>query len=918
MTFTLACFARCRREGTLTSLPSIAMLALACVSGQIAVAAPPTVQELVNQFDPVNYQNIVSNKLYTRQGMNRAPVQVGGLQHDLCRDAIYDELQGVGLNPTNDFFSYVDTTNITTVNVCNVIAVKEGVQNPNNEIYVVGSHYDSRENPGADDNATGVGCQLEMARIFSKYHFAKTIVFALFDSEERWEYGTGKHRLGSLRYVTQHASDNIKGMISVDMIGWQAASPNNNKAYICGRTSFDAIRYELQSALQTYGSNLLGVIYSSDNMSDHYSFEQAGISACCLIEYNWSGNTNYHKSRDYVEMAGYLNWGYLEKMCKGVIGFYADKLQPVDVTPSVLDIAADTNGTVLITFAGLPGCQYALELRSNITSQVWTVIQTNTASLSDGTFVAIDWQAGSRRSGFYRARFLSGYVGGGGAPPQITTQPLHRTVDTGQPTSFTAVATGGAPLSYQWHLNGSAISGATESTCTISSAQSTNAGDYYVVVNNYSGSVTSRVVSLTVYSPQTVVFSDNFDSDSSANWTVSKSSTDTRITFNYDYAADDIASAPHSTGGTTRGVKFEANLANLATAALSMSPLGQSFGGDYRLRCDMWINANGPFPGGGTGSTEYFTAGLGTAGNRVQWTGSGSTADGYWFVTDGEGGASDTSTPADYGAYSGTALQSAASGVYAAGTNSNARGNVNAYYTTTFPGGQTAPAWQRTNYPQQTGVLAAGTVGFAWRDVVIAKRGNIVEWSIDGVKLASFTSASVTASNVFVGYWDPYASVSDNAALSFGLVDNVRVEVSTNTAPPLDIIIDNPAATVVGSWTNGTMSDDKYGSDYYYTSTKGSGAAYVEFRPNLQASGNFQVFEWHPQGTNRTTDAPVEITYNGGTQTVTVNQQINGGTWVLLGTYNFSAGTAGYVRIKDNFTTGSVVMADAIKFVYVP
>jgi len=51
---------------------------------------------------------------------------------------------------------------------------------------------------------------------------------------------------------------------------------------------------------------------------------------------------------------------------------------------------------------------------------------------------------------------------------------------------------------------------------------------------------------------------------------------------------------------------------------------------------------------------------------------------------------------------------------------------------------------------------------------------------------------------------------------------------------------------------------------------------------------------------------------------VTINQQLNGGTWVLLGTYNFSAGTAGCVRIKDNFTTGSVVMADAVKFVYAP
>jgi hypothetical protein len=917
-------------RSVVSSAPFRAWLSLFCIClaagfasrlvAPVANAAPPTVQELVSQFDPENYLNIVSNKLYTREGMNRAPLQVGGLQHDLCRDAIYDELTAVGLSPYRDFFDYVDTTNLTRVYVCNVVAVKEGVQNPNNEIWVVGAHYDSRENPGADDNATGVGCQLEMARIFSQYHFAKTIVFAFFDSEERWEYLTGKHRLGSLRYVDQHKNDNIKGMVSVDMIGWQAPPPNNNRAAIRGRSSFNALCTDLQAALNTHGNGLIGVISTSENMSDHYSFAQAGIPACCLIEYNYSANPRYHRPGDFVEAPNYLDWSYLERMCKGAIGFFAEKIQPVDVTPRVVSIQVSTNGTPLIHFTGLPRCQYAIEVATNLNAPVWVALATNTASATDGAFVFYDAEAGTRPEGFYRARFVAGYVGGGGVAPQITTQPLHRTVDTGQPTQFTATATGDAPLIYQWRLNGAAIPGATDNTYVIAGAQATDAGDYALVVENFSGAVTSRVVSLTVYPPQTVVFADDFDTDTAAQWTLNRSSVaNTRVTFNYDYAADGIPAAPNSVGGTTRAVKFEANMTGSTTAALSLSPVGQSFSGDYRLRFDMWMNANGPFPGGGTGSTEYLTAGLGTAGNRVQWTGSGSTADGYWFVVSGEGGASDTSAPADYGAYSGTGIQSAASGVYASGTDSNARGNVNPYYTTAFPGGQTPPPLQQANYPtKQTGALAAGTVGFAWRDVVIAKRGNIVEWSIDGVKLASFTSASVTASNVFVGYWDPYISVSDTPELSFGLVDNVRVEVSTNTAPPADIILDNPSAPVVGDWTTGTSSTDKFGSDYYFTSTKGTGSAYIEFRPNLQASGNYNVYEWHPQGTNRTTDAPVEITFNGGTQTVTVNQQINGGTWVLLGTFNFSAGTTGYVRIKDNFTTGSVVLADAVKFVYVP
>jgi hypothetical protein len=39
------------------------------------------------------------------------------------------------------------------------------------------------------------------------------------------------------------------------------------------------------------------------------------------------------------------------------------------------------------------------------------------------------------------------------------------------------------------------------------------------------------------------------------------------------------------------------------------------------------------------------------------------------------------------------------------------------------------------------------------------------------------SNASFTDNNVCVGFWDPFASLSDNNTLSFGLVDNVRVEV---------------------------------------------------------------------------------------------------------------------------------------------
>ncbi|MBA4149471.1 MAG: family 10 glycosylhydrolase [Verrucomicrobia bacterium] len=132
-----------------------------------------------------------------------------------------------------------------------------------------------------------------------------------------------------------------------------------------------------------------------------------------------------------------------------------------------------------------------------------------------------------------------------------------------------------------------------------------------------------------------------------------------------------------------------------------------------------------------------------------------------------------------------------------------------------------------------------------------------------------------------------------------------------------DIIIDNPSATVAGSWSTGTSAGDKFGTDYRFKG-QGTGSAYLQYTPNILTAGDYQVYEWHPAGSNRTLGAPHVISYNGGAITLNVNQQINGGKWNLLGTFDFPVGTTKYVRITDGFADGGqVAMADAIKFVHV-
>jgi hypothetical protein len=366
------------------------------------------------------------------------------------------------------------------------------------------------------------------------------------------------------------------------------------------------------------------------------------------------------------------------------------------------------------------------------------------------------------------------------APPSIGAQPQSQIVVQGSNATMTVSVAGTPPISYQWRFNGNVITGASAFSFTRTNSQQIHSGNYDVIISNAWGVITSTVAVLQVgvLGFQTA-FSDNFDVNTAASWTTNRSSSDTRITFNWDYSVIGIPSAPNS-GGTTRGVRFEANLSNGVAAAVSISPTGQSFSGDYRLRFNMWINANGPFPGGGTGSTEHFTAGVGVTGTQPQWSGG---ANGHWFAVDGEGGSGATATVGDFMAYSGTTSFATNSGVYTAGTGTTVRDNANAYYTAQFPA-QSAPAFQQANYAQQTGSTAAGSVGLAWRDVTINKYGGNVEWFIGGLKIATITGATFTASNIFVGYWDSFASVSDNTNLSFGLLDNLVVEQYVTNVPP--------------------------------------------------------------------------------------------------------------------------------------
>ena len=84
-------------------------------------------------------------------------------------------------------------------------------------------------------------------------------------------------------------------------------------------------------------------------------------------------------------------------------------------------------------------------------------------------------------------------------PPVITSQPVSRTVTTGQTASFSVAATGTGPMTYQWSKNGATISGATSSSYTTPAATTSDSGTQFTVaVSNSVGTATSSAAILTV------------------------------------------------------------------------------------------------------------------------------------------------------------------------------------------------------------------------------------------------------------------------------------------------------------------------------------------------------------------------------------------------------------------------------------
>jgi hypothetical protein len=141
--------------------------------------------------------------------------------------------------------------------------------------------------------------------------------------------------------------------------------------------------------------------------------------------------------------------------------------------------------------------------------------------------------------------------------------------------------------------------------------------------------------------------------------------------------------------------------------------------------------------------------------------------------------------------------------------------------------------------------------------------------------------------------------------------------------PPTGLVIDsNNAANdstkgyvefTGTSWAASTNVAGYYGSGYNASPT----AAVSEpatFWFYVPTAGSKTIDAWWTSATDRSTAAPFIVWDANGTQlaNVKVNQQINGGRWNTLGTWNFPAGW-NKVQLSRWASAGFYVIADAIQ-----
>jgi hypothetical protein len=480
--------------------------------------------------------------------------------------------------------------------------------------------------------------------------------------------------------------------------------------------------------------------------------------------------------------------------CSGLVG-QTNNTPPVAPTittqPTSQMVTAGQSATFAVAAAGRP-LNYQWQkngvVMSGATSSSYTTPPTT--SSDDGTQFAV---IVSNTLGSVSSSSVTLKVKPTPIAPSITTQPTSQTVTAGQTATFNVVATGTAPLSYQWQKSGVTISGATSGTYTTpATTSSDNGAQFTVLVSNTVGSVTSSAATLTVNtaavapSITTQPTSQTATAGQTATFNVVATGT---APLSYQWRKNGVAisgaiSAGYTTPATTssdNGAQFIVLVSNTvgsvtssaATLTVNTAPVAPSI---TTQPASQTVTA---------GQTATFSvAATGTAPLSYQWRKNGAAISGATLAS--------YTTPAtattDNGAQFTALVSNSVGGVTSSAATLTVNATIVAPSITAQPASQTVTAGQTATF----NVAATGTAPLNY------------QWRKNGVAISGATSSTYTT---------PATTSSDNGAQftvlvsnSVGGVTSSAAILTVNAAPVAPSITTQPSSQTVTTGQTATFN----------------------------------------------------------------------------------------------------------------
>lgn len=159
-------------------------------------------------------------------------------------------------------------------------------------------------------------------------------------------------------------------------------------------------------------------------------------------------------------------------------------------------------------------------------------------------------------------------------------------------------------------------------------------------------------------------------------------------------------------------------------------------------------------------------------------------------------------------------------------------------------------------------------------------------------------------------------------AYSHGAPDMGAIEQTSLSTQPLptgapgEWIIDNQdtAVSYTSNWETISLSG-QFGTSVADDKGFNKGGKLAVYSLNVPSSGQYDVYMSWPEDPIHAPSVPITINHADGSNTITINQQANGGAWNYLGTFMIGSGDGHNLKISNADTHGYHVVADAVRLV---